>query len=171
MKGLYACGEVTMTGLHGANRLASNSLLEALVYANRCAMSIEDFINNQLIKIPKIPEWSDSGTLTNDETVLITHSMIEVKQIMWDYVGIVRSNLRLERAYKRIKNIETENELLYKRTKVFSSILELRNLITCSLIIIKSAKMRKESGGLHYSIDFPSTLVRIKAKNTILNNY
>ncbi len=171
LKGLYACGEVTMTGIHGANRLASNSLLEALVYANRCALSIKDFINNQSIKIPKIPEWNDSGTLTNDETVLITHSMIEVKQTMWDYVGIVRSNLRLERAYKRIKNIETENELLYKKTKVFSNILELRNLITCSLIIIKSAKMRKESRGLHYSIDFPSTIVKSKAKNTILNNH
>lgn len=171
LKGLYACGEVTMTGIHGANRLASNSLLEALVYANRCAMSIKDFINNQSVKIPKIPKWNDSGTLTNDETVLITHSMIEVKQTMWDYVGIVRSNLRLKRAYKRIKNIETENELLYKKTKVFSNILELRNLITCSLIIIKSAKMRKESRGLHYSIDFPSTLVKSKAENTILSNH
>lgn len=171
LKGLYACGEVTMTGVHGANRLASNSLLEALVYANRCALSIKDFIYYQSIKIPQTPEWNDSGTLTNDEIVLITHSLVEVKQTMWDYVSIVRSNLRLERAWKRIKNIETENELLYKKTKVFSKILELRNLITCSLIIIKSAKMRKESRGLHYSIDFPSTFVKSKAKNTILKNH
>lgn len=170
LKGLYACGEVTMTGVHGANRLASNSLLEALVYAYRCAGSIKKYVSNTDINIPELSEWDDSGTLTSDEKVLITHSVNEVKQTMWDYVGIVRSNLRLERAAKRVHNIYLETEELYKKTKVFKEILELRNLITCSHIIIKSASMRKESRGLHYTIDYPNTYSNNEIKNTIIKN-
>ncbi len=170
LKGLYACGEVTMTGVHGANRLASNSLLEALVYAYRCAGSIKKYVSNTDINIPELSEWDDSGTLTSDEKVLITHSVNEVKQTMWDYVGIVRSNLRLERAAKRVHNIYLETEELYKKTKVFKEILELRNLITCSHIIIKSARMRKESRGLHYTIDYPNPYSNNEIKNTIIKN-
>ena len=170
LTGLYAAGEVTMTGVHGANRLASNSLLEALVYAYRCSISINKFLSNTGIKIPKLLDWDDSGTLTSDEKVLITHSVNEVKQTMWDYVGIVRSDLRLERAATRIHNLYLETEKLYKRTNVFQEILELRNLITCSHIIIKSAKQRKESRGLHFTIDYPKLFSTDKIKNTILKN-
>ena len=170
LTGLYAAGEVTMTGVHGANRLASNSLLEALVYAYRCSISINKFLSNTGIKIPKLLDWDDSGTLTSDEKVLITHSVNEVKQTMWDYVGIVRSDLRLERAATRIHNLYLETEKLYKRTNVFQEILELRNLITCSHIIIKSAIQRKESRGLHFTIDYPNSFPTDKIKNTILKN-
>ena len=159
-----------MTGVHGANRLASNSLLEALVYAFRCAESIRKNLTTNTITIPEILDWDDSGTLSYDEKVLITHSIKEIKQTMWDYVGIVRSDLRLDRATKRISNIMEETELLYKKTKVFNEIIELRNLVTCSHIIIESAKLRKESRGLHYSIDYKFSLPESVAKNTIIKN-
>ncbi|MGE5350502.1 MAG: L-aspartate oxidase [Acidobacteriota bacterium] len=154
LKNLYACGEVSMTGVHGANRLASNSLLEALVFSFRAAMDMNATIGRETSKLPQIPLWDDSGTLTNDEMVMITHSIKEVKQVMWDYVGIVRSNLRLDRAFHRIHNLYLEIEDMYKKTRVFESILELRDLITCSHMIIKSAKTRKESRGLHYTLDY-----------------
>ena len=170
LHGLYASGEVTMTGVHGANRLASNSLLEALVYAYRCSNSIKDYLNDYTLAIPELLDWDDSGTLTYDERVLITHSISEVKQTMWDYVGIVRSNLRLERAAQRIHNIFMETEALYKKTIVFQEILELRNLVACSHMIIKSAKIRKESRGLHYTIDYPDTLSTELVANTIIKN-
>jgi L-aspartate oxidase len=170
LEGLFASGEVTMTGVHGANRLASNSLLEALVYAYRCSNSIKEFLKNYDVKVPHLLDWDYSGTLTYDERVLITHCVDEVKQTMWDYVGIVRSDLRLERAERRIHNLFLETEELYKKTDVFQEILELRNLITCSHIIIKSAKLRKESRGLHYTIDYPDSLPDGKIKNTLLVN-
>jgi len=170
LTGLYASGEVTMTGVHGANRLASNSLLEALVYAYRCSNSIKEYLKNSEISIPELLDWDDSGVLTYDERVLITHSINEVKQTMWDYVGIVRSNLRLERAERRIHNIFRETEDLYKKTNVFQEILELRNIVTCSHTIIKSAKLRKESRGLHYTIDYPNKLPAEKIQNTLLKN-
>ena len=119
---------------------------------------------------PELLDWDDSGTLTYDEKVLITQSVSEVKQTMWDYVGIVRSNLRLERAERRIHNIYNESEALYKKTKVFNEILELRNLVACSHIIIKSAKARKESRGLHYTIDYPNLFPLNKIENTIIKN-
>lgn len=171
LKGLYACGEVSMTGVHGANRLASNSLLEGVVFAERASINIKEFINKFSGAIPEIPDWDDSGTLSHDEKVLITHSAREVKQVMWDYVGIVRSNMRLQRAEQRIHNIFVETEELYRRTKVFEDILELRNIVACSHIIIKSAKKRKESRGLHYTLDYPNMLPDNKLKDTILKNY
>ena len=170
INGLFACGEVTMTGVHGANRLASNSLLEALVFANRAAIKIKDILKTRSTKIPGIPDWDDSGTLTADEKILITHNFKEVKQTMWDYVGIVRSNKRLERAAKRIQTVFEEMEEFYKRTKVFTEILELRNLIATAHIIIKSARMRKESRGLHYTIDYPETDDSKPAENTVIQN-
>ena len=168
LKGLYACGEVSMTGVHGANRLASNSLLEAVVFAERASENIKSFLKSYKSKIPSIPDWDDSGTLSSDEQVLITHSEKEVKQVMWDYVGIVRSNERLERASRRIHNIFQETEALYKRTRIFEELLELRNMVACAHMIIKSAKMRKESRGLHYTLDYPEQLSKIK--DTILQN-
>jgi L-aspartate oxidase len=170
LKGLYACGEVTMTGVHGANRLASNSLLEAVVFGYHAALDIKEFINNYKSEIPEIPEWDDSGTLSADEKVLITHSTKEVKQVMWDYVGIVRSNLRLERAAIRIHNIFLETENLYKKTKIFEDILELRNLVACAHMIIKSAQLRKESRGLHYTLDYPTVDYISEPKDTLIRN-
>ncbi|MDR3668579.1 MAG: L-aspartate oxidase [Ignavibacteriaceae bacterium] len=170
LKGLYACGEVTMTGVHGANRLASNSLLEAVVFGYHAALNIKEFITNYRSEIPEIPDWDDSGTLSPDEKVLITHSTKEVKQIMWDYVGIVRSNLRLERAAIRIHNIFMETENLYKKTKIFEDILELRNLVACAHMIIKSAQVRKESRGLHFTLDYPAVDNVSKPKDTIIRN-
>jgi L-aspartate oxidase len=170
LNGLYACGEVSMTGLHGANRLASNSLLEAVVYANRASNDLKTFIGSYDSLIPDIPDWDDSGTLSADEKILITHSFHEVKEIMWNYVGIVRSDLRLERAGKRIHTLFEETESFYKKTKVFEEILEVRNIIACSHMIIKSAKMRKESRGLHYTLNYPEQDNSIKPKDTIIKN-
>jgi len=122
------------------------------------------------LPIPEIPKWDDSGTLSSDELVLITHSLKESKQTMWDYVGIVRSNNRLGRAQRRISNLSEEIENLYKKTKVFSDIIELRNLICCSDMIIKSALLRKESRGLHYNIDYPNLDISSKPKDTIIQH-
>lgn len=168
LKRLYACGEVAMTGVHGANRLASNSLLEAVVFADRAASDVRTFLKMQKDIFPEIPDWDDSGTLTADEKVLITHNFKEVKTTMWDYVSIVRSNQRLERAVKRIHIIYEEVENFYKRTKVFSELLELRNLVACAHIIIKSALQRKESRGLHFTLDYPKLTER--AQDTIIQN-
>jgi L-aspartate oxidase len=169
LSGLYACGEVSMTGVHGANRLASNSLLEALVFSFRAANNINNCLECIKMDIPSIPIWDDSGTLSNDEKIMITHSFREVKQVMWDYVGIVRSNLRLKRAETRIHNLYVEIEDMYKKTKIFEEILELRNLITCSHIIIKSAKQRKESRGLHYTLDYLNVIQKTP-QDTIIQN-
>lgn len=170
LSGLYACGEVSMTGIHGANRLASNSLLEALVFSYRAALDINEIVKAHDFKIPAIPSWDESGTLTSDERIMITHSFKEMKQVMWDYVGIVRSNLRLDRAAHRIHNLYTETEDMYKKTKVFEELLELRNLVTCAHMIIKSAKLRKESRGLHYTLDYLSADDTQPPRNTIIQN-
>ena len=170
LKGLYACGEVSMTGVHGANRLASNSLLEAVVFAHRAAIDIKTYMKTNIYSFPDIPDWDELGALTYDERILISHSIKEVRQIMWDYVGIVRSNQRLERAARRIHNIFIETEDLYKKTKISEDILELRNIVACAHMIIKSAKMRKESRGLHYTLDYPNQLSEHKIKDTILQN-
>jgi L-aspartate oxidase len=168
LTGLYATGEVAMTGVHGANRLASNSLLEAVVFAQRTARDVKDFLKEQKFNFMDIPDWDDSGTLTADEKVLITHNSKEVKTTMWDYVSIVRSNLRLERAAKRIHIIYQEVEDFYKRTKVFPELLELRNLIASAHVIIKSALLRKESRGLHFTLDYPN--LSDKTENTVIQN-
>ena len=171
LKGLFACGEVSMTGVHGANRLASNSLLEAVVFAQRAVGKIKEIIEDYSGEFPEIPDWDDSGALSYDEKILITHSLKEAKQIMWDYVGIVRSNQRLQRAARRIHTIFQETEILYKKSKVFIDILELRNIIACAHMIIKSAQSREESRGLHYTLDFPDRDPDNTAKETVLQNY
>lgn len=168
LKGLYACGEVSMTGVHGANRLASNSLLEAVVFSKRASIDIKSFLKNEKVDIPEIPDWDDSGTLTADEKILISHNLKELKHTMWDYASIVKSNQRLQRAADRIHFIYLEAEDFYKRTKIFPEILELRNLIACAHTIVKSAKLRRESRGLHYMLDYPEMLS--KAENTVIQN-
>lgn len=152
---LYALGEVSSTGLHGANRLASNSLLEAVVYSHRAALhSIERLA--RLSHTEGIPEWDYEGTNHPEELVLVTQNYKEMQMIMSNYVGIVRSDLRLERAMKRLELIYKETEELYKKSFISRSLLELRNLINVGYLVIKMASNRKESLGLHYTIDYPS---------------
>lgn len=154
IKRLYAVGECSSTGLHGANRLASNSLIEAIVYAEKAAKhSLENFKNIALND--KVPDWNYEGTTHTEEMVLITQSYKEMQQIMSNYVGIVRSDLRLERALVRLEIIYRENEELYKKSTLTQNLCELRNLINVGYLIIKFAQMMRESRGLHYSIDYP----------------
>jgi L-aspartate oxidase len=154
IKYLYAAGEVSSTGLHGANRLASNSLLEAVVYAHKAALHAISVIDT--IELANhIPDWNDEGTSLPEEMVLITQELKELQQIMTNYVGIVRSNLRLKRALDRLNIIYRETESLYEKSTVSAKLFELRNSIKVSYQIIKMAKMRRESRGLHYNIDFP----------------
>lgn len=153
---LYACGEVAMTGVHGANRLASNSLLEAIVFSHRAFQHVRTRVGSLQSSVPVIPLWDESGTFNADEWVLIEHDRTEIQQIMWDYVGIVRSNLRLERARCRLELIRNEIESFYKRTKVTESLIELRNLVTVADLIVRCAGMRHESRGLHYTTDYPN---------------
>jgi len=151
---LYAIGECSSTGLHGANRLASNSLIEAIVYAEKAANhSIESVKQIQFNE--EIPDWNYEGTTHPEEMVLITQSYKEMQQIMSNYVGIVRSNLRLERALTRLEIIYRETEELYKKSTLTQNLCELRNLINVGYLIIKNAQKMHESRGLHYSIDYP----------------
>ncbi len=151
---LYACGECSSTGLHGANRLASNSLLEALVFAHRCAEDMASRINDIELK-EDVPDWNASGTNDPKEMILITQSLKELQQIMSDYVGIVRNDVRLHRALSRIDLIHNETEELYKTTTLSPQLCELRNLITIGYLIVKGAQFRKESRGLHFNTDYP----------------
>lgn len=151
---LFACGECSHTGLHGANRLASNSLLEGLVYAG----IIADYLKaNGTGKeaTDTIPAWNDHNTLNTDEWILISHNYREVQNIMSNYVGIVRSDARLDRAMRRIHLIYEETESFYQRYKLSPELCELRNLIACAYLIIKCAQIRKESRGLHFTTDYP----------------
>ena len=155
---LYAAGECSCTGLHGANRLASNSLLEAIVYADAAARNALSKINSLSIN-REVPDWNDEGTSLNEEMVLITQSKKEVGQIMSNYVGIVRSNLRLKRAFDRLELLYKETKDLYERSIVTREICELRNIINTAYLVIKMAMERKESRGLHYTIDYPDKIV------------
>lgn len=157
---LYAVGECSCTGLHGGNRLASNSLIEAVVYADAAARHSMDNIGHYSFR-EDVPEWNDEGTQHNEEMVLITQSLKEVNQIMSTYVGIVRSNLRLDRAWNRLDILYEETERLFKQSKASKEICELRNLINVGYLIMRQAKERHESRGLHYSIDYPP----VKNKN------
>jgi L-aspartate oxidase len=154
---LYAAGECSSTGLHGANRLASNSLLEAMVFAHRIAQDVQD-------KAPGwghqegVPDWNAEGTTDPQEMVLITQSLRELKEIMSYYVGIVRSNVRLQRAQDRLFLLYRETEELYKTTKISPQLMELRNLITIAYLITRSAAHRRESRGLHFTTDHPEQL-------------
>lgn len=151
---LFAAGECASTGLHGANRLASNSLLEALVFSHRaCLKSVE--LLPTLSFCHDIPDWNSEGTVLNEEMVLITQSRKEVQTIMSSYVGIVRSNLRLQRAFDRLEILYRETEDLYKKSILIPEICELRNLINVGYLIIRNAMDRKESRGLHHSLDYP----------------
>lgn len=151
---LYASGECASTGLHGANRLASNSLLESLVFSHRASLDAISVSKNTVYN-NDIPDWNASGTVFNEEMILITQSLKELQGIMTNYVGIVRSNLRLKRAYDRLQILEEEIEDLYEKSVLTEKICELRNMITVAGLIIHMAMERKESRGLHHSIDYP----------------
>ncbi|MBQ8055851.1 MAG: L-aspartate oxidase [Paludibacteraceae bacterium] len=151
---LYAIGECSCTGLHGGNRLASNSLIEAVVYADRAAKHSLKLVDGYDIK-EDIPDWNADGTISNEERVLITQSMKEVNQIMEAYVGIVRSNVRLKRAWNRLDILYTETERLFKKSKATRELCELRNMINVGYLITRQAIDRRESRGLHYTIDYP----------------
>lgn len=159
IRNLYACGECASTGLHGANRLASNSLLEALVFAHRCATDAAESLTGSDFR-EDVPDWNASGTREPKEMILITQSLKELQAIMSDYVGIVRNDVRLERAMRRIDLIHEETEALYQTTTISPPLMELRNLITIGYLIVKGAAFRKESRGLHFTTDYPEKSAR-----------
>jgi L-aspartate oxidase len=161
IRNLYACGECASTGLHGANRLASNSLLEAMVFAHRCFLDVTERIA-ALGFDNGIPDWNARGTTEPREMILITQSLKELQQVMSDYVGIVRNDVRLQRAMRRLDLLWEETEHLYQESTLSPQLLELRNMITVGYLIVKGAAFRKESRGLHYNTDYPekSSLVQ-----------
>mgnify|MGYP006291329189 CR=1 FL=1 len=167
LDGLYAVGEVTYTGLHGANRLASNSLLECVVYGEAAAEDIRQRLG-EAPAMPAIPQWDESQVTDSDEEVVVSHNWHELRQFMWDYVGIVRSTKRLERAKRRVDMLRQEIQDYYSHFRVTNNLLELRNLALVADLIIRSAMTRHESRGLHYVIDFPETNPELDHQPTIL---
>lgn len=157
IRNLYAAGECASTGLHGANRLASNSLLEAMVFAHRAYLHVKERLtqNPSGAPMPDIPDWNAKGTNTPREMILITQSLKELRLLMSDYVGIVRNNVRLQRASRRLDLLHEEIEQLYRTTTISPQLCELRNMITIGYLIVKGAQFRKESRGLHFNTDFP----------------
>jgi L-aspartate oxidase len=167
--GLYAIGEVSFTGLHGANRMASNSLLECLVFAEAASEHIQqhDDASQPAVNIT-IPDWDESRVTDSDEEVVVTHNWHELRRFMWDYVGIVRTNKRLQRAESRVNLLLREIDEYYGNFRVTNDLLELRNLSIVAKLIIQSALLRKESRGLHYTLDYPKTDTSSAPQNTIL---
>jgi len=168
--GLYAVGETACTGLHGANRLASNSLIEALVYAHtaskQAAKEIKAPLDFESMPVP--PLWDEAGTTDSDEAIMVSHNWDEIRRFMWNYVGIVRSNKRLDRAKRRIENIQKEIEEYYQGFKISSDLIELRNIATVAELIIRCARHRKESRGLHFNIEYPYRDDKRWKKDTII---
>jgi L-aspartate oxidase len=163
--GLYAAGEVACTGLHGANRLASNSLLEALVMAHRAAERSKLVHSSNKAPRIELPPWQTGAAADADELVVISHNWDEIRRCMWDYVGIVRTDKRLLRARARIRNLNEEVVRFYWDYKVTPDLIELRNLVVVAELIVESALRRKESRGLHYTLDHPGLLP--EARDTI----
>lgn len=161
--GLYVAGEASCTGLHGANRLASNSLLECLVFSEA---AVKDILANRNVAMPALPQWDESRVTDADEEVVISHNWDELRRFMWDYVGIVRTSKRLKRARHRIALLMREIDEFYANFRVSHDLIELRNLVVTADLIVRCAQQRKESRGLHFSPDFPDLLK--KARNTVL---
>jgi L-aspartate oxidase len=153
VKNLYVIGESACTGLHGANRLASNSLLEGVVSAHECAKTLVSLSSN--LKIKDFKQWEPGHAVPSTEAVIITQNWDEIRRFMWNYVGIVRTNKRLQRAKKRINMLQDEINQYYWDFKIEKNLVELRNLATVAKIIIVSAISRKESRGIHYNLDYP----------------
>jgi L-aspartate oxidase len=168
LPGLWAIGECACTGLHGANRLASNSLLEGLVFGHRAAKKLESQIAElRSAPFPEVPGWRTGAAAPSDEAVVVTHNWAELRQLMWNYVGIVRSDGRLRRAARRIAVLEEEIREYYWRYLVTRDLLELRNIITVAELIVSCASSRRESRGLHFTIDYPDTDER-QARDTVV---
>ncbi len=168
--GLLACGEVSCTGLHGANRLASNSLLEAVVLAHRSFLRVAESLPNLKQEDPvNIPPWDPRGATEIDEAIFISYNWEEIRRCMWHYVGIVRSDKRLKRAQHRIDMINREIEDYYRDFIVTRDLLELRNIAITAKLIVSSARMRKESRGLHYNLDYPEKNDRVFLKDTVIS--
>jgi len=165
LDGLYACGEASFTGLHGANRLASNSLLECLVYGKAAADHIRARLPDRRAA-PHIPEWDESRVTDSDEDVVLSHNWHELRQFMWDYVGIVRTDKRLDRAMHRVELLKREVHEYYSNYRVSTDLIELRNLIHVADLIVRSARTRRESRGLHYTLDHPQ--MHAEARDTVL---
>lgn len=161
--GLYALGETACTGLHGANRLASNSLLECVIFG---AAAAADIRSQKPVRLPRLPRWDESRVTDADEEIVISHNWDELRRFMWDYVGIVRTTKRLERARHRIRLLEKEIDEFYANFRVSNDLIELRNLVLTAHLIVESARRRKESRGLHFSRDFPA--LAAKARNMVL---
>ena len=169
IKKLYAVGETACTGLHGANRLASNSLIEALVYANQAAKQAVVEMNTSNFKsTPELFLWDEVGTSDSDELIMVSHNWDEIRRFMWNYVGIVRSNKRLERAWRRIEIIQKEIQDYYWNFKVTPDLIELRNIAMVAELIVRCAMHRKESRGLHYNIEYPHRDDKRWQKDTIV---
>ena len=171
--GLYAVGEVACTGLHGANRLASNSLLEGLVLAHRaCEASLRrEPFKGRFFQAYELPEWKSGHAHNIDELVVIYHNWDEIRRLMWDYVGIVRTDKRLQRAAARLRNLQAEVQDFYWNFRITTDLLELRNLVTVAALIVDSALNRKESRGLHYTLDHPETDDAHSRRDTLLRRY
>jgi len=171
IRGLLACGEVAHTGVHGANRLASNSLLEALVFSHRASRSVrEEWHRIDQKDGVKFPSWSTEGTFDGEEWIVISHDRSEIQLLMTDYVGIVRSDKRLQRARERIHIILREIDEFYRRSPVRSELIELRNLATVAELVIRCAQTRQESRGLHYTIDYPERDDEHWLKDTVIRS-
>ncbi len=167
---LYAIGECTFTGLHGANRLASNSLLECLVFADAAFKDMQK--NRESIEIASqpLPDWDESQVSDPDEQIVVSHNWDELRRFMWDYVGIVRTDKRLERAMHRIDLLQAEIREYYSNFRVNGDLIELRNLVMVAELIVRSAMQRKESRGLHYTLDYPDLLPDAQKRDTLLSH-
>ena len=168
LPGLYAVGECAFTGLHGANRLASNSLLECLVFAHAAADDIAERLARSPQAVTELPAWDESRVTDADEQIVVSHNWDELRRCMWDYVGIVRTTKRLERAQHRVDMLKEEIRDYYRHFKVTNDLIELRNLVLVAELIIRSAMARSESRGLHYTRDYPAPDARLAHRDTVL---